>query len=81
VVHRADMQIDRLDATKRPFHQGKGFIAAHRRGVVERLGGQAGTYDIDAVGCRLRGDPRVKMPSVAASAAILGSRPHVRIRP
>jgi hypothetical protein len=60
VIHRADMQIDRLDATKRPFHQGKGFIAAHRRGVVERLGGQAGTYDIDAVGCRLRGDPRVK---------------------
>src|SRR4051812_2106600 len=56
VMHRPDLEIDRLDASEGTLHQGEGFVAAHGRRVVERLGGQAGAYDIDAVGRRLRGD-------------------------
>src|SRR5437660_9255168 len=53
VMHRPDLEIDRLDAAEGTLHQGEGFVAAHGRRVVERLGGQAGAYDIDAVGRRL----------------------------
>ena len=56
VMDGPDLQIDRFDAAKSPFHQGQGFIAAHRRRVVERVCGQAGAHDIEAVGCRFSGD-------------------------
>ena len=40
VMHRADLQIDRLDATEGPLDQGEGFVAAHCGGVVELSAGR-----------------------------------------
>src|SRR5271165_5606518 len=56
VIDRPDLEIDGLDAAEGALHQAEGFVAAHRGGVVERSGGQAGAHDIDAVEGRLGGD-------------------------
>ena len=56
VIDRPDLEIDGLDAAERPLHQGEGFVAAHRGRVVERLGGQAGAHDVDAIDGGLGGD-------------------------
>src|SRR5882672_1292453 len=56
VIDRPDLEIDGLDAAEGALHQAKGFVAAHRGGVVESGGGQAGTHDVEAVERRLPGN-------------------------
>ena len=56
MMDRPDLQIDGFDAAERPFHHGEGFVAAHRRRVVEGFRRQAGAHDIDPVTGCLGGD-------------------------
>src|SRR3954465_2877504 len=53
VMHRAYLEVDRLDAAECPFPAGEGFVAPYRGRVIERFDGQAGAHDVEAVGCGL----------------------------
>jgi hypothetical protein len=49
VTHRADLEIDGLDAAEGALHPGQGFVAAHGGRVVHDLEAEAGAHDIDAI--------------------------------
>src|SRR5208282_6923120 len=56
VVDRPDVKIDRLDAAEGTFHLAQGLVAAHRGGVVQHVGRQAGAHYIYAIGGGFGGD-------------------------